>query len=57
MNIKRAMWIIDKAELNESVLSSWERSFIDSLSRGLNEKSVISEKQGAVLERIAEKCT
>lgn len=56
MNIKRATQILNKAEMNESILSPYERNFVDALSNKLEHDSIISDRQAAVLERIGRKC-
>ena len=47
---KQILRALDKPE----VLTDWEQDFIDSLAE-LDEDALLSEKQNAVLNRIAEK--
>jgi predicted neutral ceramidase superfamily lipid hydrolase len=44
-------------ENRESKLSDWERTFIDSISRQLQQGKTLSEKQDAQLTKIWERVT
>lgn len=57
-DLRRLDWILEKAELGESRLSSWERNFIDDLGRRrerLGDRLTLSDRQWEILEAIAEK--
>ena len=45
---------LDDAEHNESLLSDWERNFIDGLSNA-SEDYELSKKQNSILNRISQK--
>lgn len=49
--------MIEDCEKRESLLSVWERSFIDSVKRQLENGRVISAKQSSVLDMMWERVT
>lgn len=57
MSRQRAAWICMKAELEEGLLTDWERQFLDSIQYQLARSDTFepSERQLAALERISEK--
>lgn len=59
MDLRRFDWLIEKIQDKESMLTDWERSFVDDLEgrrSRYDERFRVSDKQEEILERISEKC-
>lgn len=49
--------MVEDCEKRESKLTDWERTFIDSIARQLEQSRALSEKQAETLDKIWERVT